>query len=72
VVVVGQDPYHGPDQADGLAFSVPRHVSKLPPSLRNILRALREDPKLPEDVRSINPGHGNLAAWAQRAKGCCS
>lgn len=66
VVIVGQDPYHGPGLADGLAFSVPQSVTKLPPSLRNILRALREDPELPEDVRSINPGHGNLAAWAQR------
>jgi uracil-DNA glycosylase len=68
VAIVGQDPYHSHGLADGLAFSVPRHVRKqqLPPSLRNILRALREDPELPEDVRSINPGHGNLAAWARR------
>ncbi len=40
VVVVGQDPYHGPGQADGLAFSVPRGV-KLPPSLRNIYKEMQ-------------------------------
>jgi uracil-DNA glycosylase len=66
VVIVGQDPYHGRGLADGLAFSVPRHASKLPPSLRNILRALREDPDLPEDARSINLIPTNLAVWAQR------
>jgi uracil-DNA glycosylase len=66
VVILGQDPYYSPELADGLAFSVPRHVTKLPPSLRNILRALREDPELPEDVRSLNAGRGNLATWARR------
>jgi uracil-DNA glycosylase len=66
VVIVGQDPYHGPDLADGLAFSVPADATELPPSLRNILRALREDPDLPEDVRSINLIPTNLAAWAKR------
>jgi uracil-DNA glycosylase len=67
VVIVGQDPYHGLGLADGLAFSVPGDVTKLPPSLRNILRALREDRDLPEDLRrSIDPGYGNLAAWAER------
>ena len=40
VVIVGQDPYHGPGLADGLAFSVPADASKPPPSLRNILRGL--------------------------------
>ena len=67
VVIVGQDPYHRHGLADGLAFSVPQEVRKkqLPPSLRNILRALR-DPELREDVRSSNPGNGNLAAWARR------
>ena len=66
VVIIGQDPYHGPGLADGLAFSVPRDASKLPPSLRNILRALREDPELPKDVRSIKLIPTNLAAWARR------
>ncbi len=42
VVIVGQDPYHGPGQAHGLAFSVPRGV-RPPPSLRNILREVAED-----------------------------
>lgn len=39
-VILGQDPYHGPGQAHGLAFSVPDHV-KAPPSLRNIIRELK-------------------------------
>ena len=42
VVVIGQDPYHGVGQADGLAFSVPKGV-KTPPSLRNILKELEDD-----------------------------
>jgi len=42
VVIVGQDPYHGPGQANGLAFSVPNGV-KAPPSLRNILREIGDD-----------------------------
>lgn len=42
VVIVGQDPYHGPGQADGLAFSVPEGVPA-PPSLRNILREIADD-----------------------------
>jgi len=42
VVIVGQDPYHGPGQADGLAFSVPDEV-KAPPSLRNILKEIGDD-----------------------------
>ncbi len=68
VVIVGQDPYHRDGLADGLAFSVPRHLKKekLPPSLRNILRALREDPELPEYTHVTDPGHGNLESWARR------
>lgn len=56
VVILGQDPYHGPGQANGLAFSVPNGV-KTPPSLRNIYRELREDvyggeeQALPTDLR---------------------
>jgi uracil-DNA glycosylase len=42
VVIVGQDPYHGPHQAHGLAFSVPESV-KAPPSLRNILKEIADD-----------------------------
>ena len=42
VVIIGQDPYHGPDQAQGLSFSVPDHVPA-PPSLQNILKELRSD-----------------------------
>jgi uracil-DNA glycosylase len=59
VVILGQDPYHGPGQAQGLAFSVPRGV-KLPPSLRNILKELRDDLGCPP------PKHGDLMPWANQ------
>ncbi len=57
VVILGQDPYHGPGQAEGLAFSVPKGV-KLPPSLRNLFVELERDLGLPL------PAHGHLGAWA--------
>jgi uracil-DNA glycosylase len=68
VVIVGQDPYQREGLAHGLAFSVPRSAEKrrLPPSLRNIFRSLREDPDLPPEVRATDPDHGNLEAWAGR------
>ena len=59
VVILGQDPYHGPGQADGLAFSVPAG-QRLPPSLRNIMRELQRDLGLPP------PRSGSLVAWAER------
>ena len=59
VVLVGQDPYHGPGQAHGLAFSVPEGVAK-PPSLRNLLKELHED--LGVEV----PENGDLTPWARR------
>lgn len=58
-VILGQDPYHGPGQAEGLAFSVPAGV-KLPPSLRNIFRELYCD-----DPASM-PSSGSLLPWARR------
>lgn len=57
VVILGQDPYHGEDQAEGLAFSVPRG-QRIPPSLRNVFKELQRDLQLPP------PAHGHLAAWA--------
>ncbi len=57
VIILGQDPYHGPGQAHGLSFSVPMGVPA-PPSLVNILTELERDTGVPR------PGHGNLAAWA--------
>jgi uracil-DNA glycosylase len=57
VVILGQDPYHGPGQAHGLAFSVPPGVPS-PPSLRNIFIELRADLGVEE------PGHGCLESWA--------
>ena len=59
VVILGQDPYHGPGQAEGLAFSVPPG-QKIPPSLRNILVELQRDLGL------TPPRHGHLGAWARR------
>lgn len=58
-VILGQDPYHGAGQAEGLAFSV-RPGVKLPPSLRNIFKELRCGPDEPL------PAHGSLTDWAQR------
>lgn len=58
-VILGQDPYHRPGQAHGLAFSVPPGVAP-PPSLRNIFRAIAAD------LGSGLPPHGCLEAWAQR------
>ena len=59
VVILGQDPYHGPGQAEGLAFSVPRG-QPLPPSLRNIGLELARDLGLPPLA------HGHLGAWARQ------
>jgi uracil-DNA glycosylase len=59
VVILGQDPYHGPGQAEGLAFSVPVG-QKTPPSLRNIHKELQRDLGL------AAPAHGQLAGWAQQ------
>ncbi|TAH09287.1 MAG: uracil-DNA glycosylase [Sphingobacteriia bacterium] len=59
VVILGQDPYHGPGQAHGLSFSVPDGV-KPPPSLVNIFKELYKDIGLPI------PTTGNLTAWAEQ------
>ncbi len=59
VLILGQDPYHGPGQAHGLCFSVPRGVA-IPPSLANIHRELHDD------LGIEPPGHGNLEAWARQ------
>jgi uracil-DNA glycosylase len=59
VVLLGQDPYHGPAQAHGLCFSVPEGIVP-PPSLVNIFKELKEDTGIPV------PTHGNLTKWAQQ------
>ncbi len=59
VVILGQDPYHGPGQAEGLAFSVPPSA-RVPPSLRNVFKELQ---------RSLGlavPAHGSLVNWARQ------
>lgn len=59
VVILGQDPYHGPGQAQGLCFSVPPGV-EIPPSLANIYAELKRD------LGIEAPGHGCLMPWADR------
>lgn len=58
-VILGQDPYHGPGQADGLCFSVKDGV-KVPPSLRNIFKEIERD------LGHRPPASGNLQPWAER------
>lgn len=59
VVIIGQDPYHGPNQAHGFCFSVQAGVA-IPPSLRNIYQELNQDIGMPI------PKHGNLTSWADQ------
>lgn len=61
VVILGQDPYHGPGQGEGLAFSVAPGV-KPPPSLRNIFKELQQEGLR----RNIAATNGSLASWAQQ------
>ena len=59
VVILGQDPYHGPNQAHGLSFSVRNGISP-PPSLQNIYK------EMSADLGSPPPSHGNLETWAKQ------
>ena len=59
VVILGQDPYHGPHQANGLSFSV-EEGTKFPPSLRNIFN------ELVEDIKCEYPSSGDLSSWAKQ------
>ena len=59
VVILGQDPYHGPGQAHGLCFSVLKGVEP-PPSLQNIFKELMSD------VSIARPQHGELTCWARQ------
>ncbi len=59
VVILGQDPYHGPGQAHGLSFSVRKGV-RIPPSLQNIYK------ELATDVDFVRPDHGCLSEWAEQ------
>ena len=58
VVILGQDPYHGDGEAEGLSFSVPKNI-KIPPSLINIYKELHND------LGITPPNHGNLSSWAK-------
>ncbi len=59
VVIIGQDPYHGPGQAHGLCFSVKKGVTP-PPSLKNIFKELQTD------IGKPVPSHGELTDWAKQ------
>lgn len=59
VVILGQDPYHGPNQAMGLSFSVPKGI-KIPPSLINIFKEIQDDLGIKE------PNSGDLTNWAKQ------
>jgi uracil-DNA glycosylase len=59
LVIIGQDPYHGLGEANGLAFSVNRGV-KIPPSLRNIYKEIYND------LNISPPAHGDLSSWARQ------
>ncbi|MCA9366199.1 uracil-DNA glycosylase [Candidatus Kaiserbacteria bacterium] len=59
VVILGQDPYHGPNQAHGLSFSVPDGV-QTPPSLQNIYKEIQSD------IGTPVPASGNLERWARQ------
>lgn len=59
VVIIGQDPYHGPRQANGLAFSVHQGI-QLPPSLQNIFKEIHDD------VGTPIPTNGDLTRWAKQ------
>ena len=62
VVILGQDPYHGPNQAHGLCFSVQRPVPS-PLSLENIYKELSTDID-----GFVHPGHGDLSGWAKQGE----
>ncbi len=59
IVILGQDPYHGPRQAHGLSFSVPHGIA-MPPSLINIFKEIERD------LGNAIPAHGNLENWAKQ------
>lgn len=59
VIIIGQDPYHGPHQAHGLSFSVNDGI-KIPPSLKNVFKELKSD------VDFTIPNHGNLTPWTKQ------
>jgi len=59
VIILGQDPYHGPGQANGLSFSVNKGI-KIPPSLKNIFKEIKSD------VGGAMPEHGDLTGWSHQ------
>jgi len=73
VVILGQDPYHGEDQAMGLCFSVPQNIKikdkKFPPSLKNIFKEIDSDQDIINNLKEktkIQLNHGDLTNWAKQ------
>jgi uracil-DNA glycosylase len=74
LVILGQDPYHGPNQAMGLSFSVSKDITKIPPSLRNIFKELHNDIIIDGDgghgggqqQEGSQQQHGDLIGWAKQ------
>ena len=58
-MIIGQDPYHGKGQANGLAFSVDKDIT-IPPSLKNIFKEIKSD------LKQQPPENGDLAFWANQ------
>ena len=59
LVILGQDPYHNPNQANGLAFSVPENITH-PPSLVNIFKEIQQD------LNTVYPSNGDLMTWVKQ------
>ena len=72
VVILGQDPYHGPNQAMGLSFSVPTTQTKLPPSLRNIYKELKADLGCPIPATGDPHGHNRASCSSTLRSPCAS
>lgn len=70
VVIIGQDPYHGPGQAEGLCFSVKPNITPLPPSLINIFKEIKDDigtvPEILVDKNGRQHYNGSLKKWAEQ------
>lgn len=63
VVIIGQDPYHGPHQANGLCFAVSEGI-RIPPSLKNIYKEISDDLGIP--LKNLEKSGGDLSRWAMQ------
>jgi uracil-DNA glycosylase len=65
VVILGQDPYHGAGQANGLCFAVSENIS-IPPSLQNIYKEIESDLCEKFSIKNFSPNNGDLSRWAEQ------